>query len=186
MKIKILVPIAKGTEEMEFAIIADMLRRAGAEVVIAGDKEIVVCSRGIKILPDVLIDDLDMDENWDAIFIPGGLGGTENLTKNSFFIDILEKHIKENRYFGAICAAPMIFSDHKFIAKNAEITSHPSVKDKILYGEYKDNSPVVIAGKMITGRGAGNAFDFALMIIEQLFSKEKADEIATGIVYERN
>ncbi len=183
MKRKILVPIAKGTEEMEFTIIADMLRRAGAEVTVAGDKDIIVCSRGIKILPDILIDDLDIEDTWDAIVIPGGLGGTENLTQNEQFIDILEKHISEGKHYGAICAAPMIFSDHKFIPEDAKITSHPSVKAKILKGEYVEDLPSVISGKLITSRGAGTAFDFALLLIETLFSKEKADEIASAIVY---
>lgn len=185
MKIRVLVPIAKGTEEMEFTIIADMLRRAGADLTVAGDKEIIVCSRGIKILPDVLIDDLDMEESWDAIIIPGGLGGTENLTQNEHFIEVLSNHVKQDKYYGAICAAPMIFSDHKLIPDDAQITSHPSVKEKILKGRYEEKMPSLISGKLITSRGAGTAFDFALMIIEELFSKEKADEISAAIVYQR-
>ncbi len=185
MKRKILVPIAKGTEEMEFTIIVDMLRRAGAEVTVAGDKEIIVCSRGIKILTDILIDDLDFEEEWDAIIIPGGMGGTENLTANDHFVELLEKHVKQDKYYGAICAAPMIFSDHKLISDEAKITSHPSVKSKILKGQYIEDLSTVISGKLITSRGAGTAFDFSLSLIEQLYSKETADEIAAAIVYRR-
>jgi DJ-1 family protein len=185
MKCKILVPIAKGTEEMEFTIIADMLRRAGADLTVAGDKEIVVCSRGIKILPDVLIDELDLDDDWDAIVVPGGLGGTENLTNHEHFIEILERHVANNKYYAAICAAPMIFSDHRLIHDDALITSHPSVKEKIRNGVYTEDSLSVMHGKMITSRGAGTAFDFALKLIEILFTEEKAQEIADSIVYSR-
>ena len=50
---KILVPIAQGTEEMEAVIIIDMMRRAGFKVIVAAENEIITCSRGIKIIPDV-------------------------------------------------------------------------------------------------------------------------------------
>ena len=46
---KVLVPIADGTEEIEAVCIIDVLRRAGAEVVVAsvGEKT-VTCSRELR------------------------------------------------------------------------------------------------------------------------------------------
>ncbi len=38
---------------------------------------------------------------------------------------------------------------------------------------------VVVDASMITSRGAGTAVDFGLMIVEKLFSHEKAAEIST-------
>jgi len=51
---RVLVPIAAGTEEMEFTIVVDVLRRAEIEVVAAGldGAGPVVCSRGVRIVPD--------------------------------------------------------------------------------------------------------------------------------------
>jgi putative intracellular protease/amidase len=75
MNKKVLVPIAHGTEEMEAVIIIDMLRRAGLNVKVAGETEIITCSRGVKLIPDVLIHKMEPNEEFDAIAIPGGLEG---------------------------------------------------------------------------------------------------------------
>ena len=53
---RVLVPIADGTEEIEVVTVVDVLRRAGAEVVLASveddERTAVTCSRGVKIEAD--------------------------------------------------------------------------------------------------------------------------------------
>jgi putative intracellular protease/amidase len=51
-----LITIAQGTEEIEAIAPADLLRRANFNVKIAGENEIITCSRGVKIIPDLLIE----------------------------------------------------------------------------------------------------------------------------------
>lgn len=48
------------------------------------------------------------------------------------------------------------------------------------YGYQEDK--VVIDGKLITSRGPGTAFDFALTIVDNLIGKEKASEIAKAML----
>lgn len=50
----VLIPIANGSEEMEAIIIADVLRRAEAQVTLASVEETtqVTCSRGVNIVAD--------------------------------------------------------------------------------------------------------------------------------------
>ena len=83
MSKKVLVPIAQGTEEMEAVIIIDMLRRAGVKVIVAGANNIITCSRGVKIIPDKYFSDIDEDDTFDAIVIPGGKEGTEGCTRRA-------------------------------------------------------------------------------------------------------
>ena len=52
-------------------------------------------------------------------------------------------------------------------------------------GAQTSEDSVVTDGNITTSRGLGTAIDFALSIIGQLESKEKADEIAESIVYKR-
>lgn len=73
---QILVPIANGSEEMEAVIIIDVLRRAKAEVVVAsvGEKLEIEASRKVKLVADVLLDEV-INNAFDLIVLPvrGGL-----------------------------------------------------------------------------------------------------------------
>ena len=42
---------------------------------------------------------------------------------------------------------------------------------------------VAVDGNVTTSRGMGTAIPFALALVEQLVSKEKAEELKTGIIY---
>lgn len=178
----ILVPIAHGSEEMESVIIIDMLRRAGLNVKVAGETEIITCSRGVKIIPDILIHKLEPNEEFDAIVIPGGLDGTENLNNNDRFIDILKYNFDSEKLIAAICASPTIFVNHKIVRSADSITSHPSVSSQFAEFNYSEDK-VVEHGNIITSRGAGTAIEFSLKIIERLADAETAKNVAQQIVY---
>jgi putative intracellular protease/amidase len=77
-----LIFLAHGAEEMETVITADVLRRAGIDVTIAGidpdhGSHNVVCSRNVKIVPDVSLDSVH-EKTYDAVIVPGGLKGAED------------------------------------------------------------------------------------------------------------
>ena len=80
---KALVPMADGFEEVEAIAVIDVLRRGGVEVVSAsiGRSLEVKGAHGIVVKADAFFADV-ADEAYDAIVLPGGGEGTENL-KNS-------------------------------------------------------------------------------------------------------
>ncbi len=176
-----LVPIAHGTEEMEAIIIIDILRRAGIMVKVAGDNEIVTCSRGLKIIPDELIDNIDINSEFDAVILPGGSKGTDNLIKNFHLSEILKKHHERGALIGSICAATTVLSEFGLLNPDNKITSHPSVKNQLDNYYYVEDN-VVYNNNIITSRGAGTAFIFALNIVEILISPDIAKKIAIDIV----
>lgn len=182
MAINVLIPIAQGTEEMEAIIVIDLLRRAGINVRIAGESNIITCSRGVKILPDILIDDINPDDTYHAIVLPGGTIGTQRLNDNPVIEDMLKKLKRKSMKIAAICAAPTILSYHKILNDENVITSHPSVREQLLGHIYVEDS-VVVDGNIITSRGAGTAIDFALKIIEILIDAATANRIKESIVY---
>jgi DJ-1 family protein len=179
--IKILVPVANGSEDMETVIIVDMLRRSGIQVKVAGENEIITCSRGIKIIPDLLLESIVDDDDFDAIIIPGGDQGTFNLNRNEYLQTILKRHKEKNITFGAICSAPTILVQQKIAEPGCFITSHPSVKDQFNGYNYVEEE-VVEDGNIITSRGAGTSFAFALHIIEKFCGAEIADKVSNDIV----
>ena len=129
-------------------------------------------------------DDIEPDDEFDAIIIPGGMPGTEYLRSNHTLEDILMKHNNKAGLIGAICAAPVILTSHKILPEKSPVTSHQSVKNELIRYDYKEDD-VVQAGNVVTSRGAGTAFDFTLRIIEILVGKEKAEQVAGTIVYKK-
>jgi len=88
---KVLVPVAQGIEEMEAITIIDVLRRAGAHVVVASvDTLEIKAARGICFQADCLISSCMADE-FDLIVLPGGIPGAENLNNCQELAQLLKK-----------------------------------------------------------------------------------------------
>lgn len=177
----ILVPIANGTEEMEAVIIIDMLRRAGLDVVVAGDGDMVTCSRGVRIVPDISIDDINDDDVFDAIILPGGSQGAANFASNNALEHIVIRHRKRKAIIGAICAAPVVLHEYGLLRSSTVITSHPSYADVLARYAYVADR-VAEDGSIVTSRGAGTAFEFTLWLIRKLADEATARRVATDIV----
>jgi DJ-1 family protein len=177
----VLVPIANGSEEMETVIIVDMLRRAGVAVTLAGDADIVTCSRGVRIIPDVILEDLDDDTTFAAIVLPGGSQGVANLADNVQLEGMVRRHKAAGRLTAAICAAPTLLHDWQLLQPSTVVTGHPSVQQ--VFDSYTFSfDRVVEDGQVITSRGAGTAFEFSLALIRRLVDSTIARRIAGDIV----
>jgi len=81
-------------------------------------------------------------------------------------------------WIAAICAAPVVLKAAG-ILDGMRFTAHFSVGAEL--PDALQDERVVLDGKLITSRGAGTSLDFALLLAEQLFSREKASEIARSI-----
>ena len=178
---QVLVPIANGTEEMEAVIIIDMLRRAGIDVEVAGAGDVVTCSRGVRIVPDMALHEIADDDMFAAIVLPGGSEGVEELIKNPYLENILRRHKERKGLIGAICAAPTILHEFRMLTPSTVLTSHPSVADQLQQYAYTTDR-VAEDGLLITSRGAGTAVEFALALIRRLADATTASRIASDIV----
>ncbi len=181
MALHILIPVADGVEELEAVTIIDILRRAGAQVVVAGiSKKDVIASRGVKITADTVISDC-IESPFDAIILPGGVPGVEHLRDCEALITCIKQHNLKNKLIGAICAAPQVVLAHHGILKTQRATGHPAFTERILNRDALDQR-VVVDGNVITSRGAGTALEFSLKLVEIMYGRSKAFEIATAIV----
>jgi len=177
------VILAPGAEEMEFVISVDVLRRAGITVTVAGltGKEPIKCSRDVMIVPDSSLESV-VDCPFDALVLPGGLGGSNAMSESKLVGCMLKKQQCEERVVAAMCAAPMALLMHE-IFYGKLLTSYPSFKEKLSSKYiYVDDEKVVHDGLLITSRGPGTAFDFALKIAEVLVGPIKAKEVAKGML----
>lgn len=116
------------------------------------------------------------------VVLPGGLGGSKAMATSPLVGDLLRQQESSGRLIAAICAAPTALSAHK-IALGKSLTSYPSVKDQLV-GDYKyvDDKNVVQDGQLITSRGPGTAFVFALKIAEVLVGADAAGKVSNGML----
>lgn len=177
----VLVPVADGTEEIEAVCIIDVLRRAGAEVVVAsvGDLQITA-SRGVKIVADCRIADC-ADDTFDLIVLPGGIPGAEHLRDSAELTALLKRQKQASRWYGAICASPAVVLESHGLLDDTRATSHPAFMDR-LTPERADTQRVVVDGRCITSRGPGTALEFAVELVARLFDRAHADAVAAPMV----
>ncbi|CAI5947601.1 unnamed protein product [Closterium sp. NIES-64] len=183
---KVLVPIATGTEEMESVIVVDVLRRAGAEVVVASvePQKAIVASRGVKLVADDVITSV-VDTDFDLVVLPGGMPGAEYLRDSTPLKQIVERHmLLPHSSVAAICAAPVVaLQSWGVLTATTKATAHPAFSDKLTgVDPAVTASRVVEDGNVVTSRGPGTAIEFALALATRLFGEAKAAEVAAGIV----
>lgn len=179
---KVLVIFAEGFEETEAVAPVDVLRRAGANVVIAGlDSINVKSSHSIKVTCDCILKDV-LDEHWDAIVIPGGLKGAENLASSKDVGNLLLKQNAKGLIIGAICASPAVVLGPLGILDGRKAVCYPGMEVECPSVKFSD-SMVLRDSNIITSRGMGCAVEFGLELVKALFGSEKAENIADKIVF---
>ncbi|VVA16578.1 PREDICTED: DJ-1 [Prunus dulcis] len=184
---KVLVPIANGTEPMEAVITIDVLRRAGADVTVASvEKQLrVEACHGVKIIADVLISDCSKSV-FDLITLPGGMLGAANLKNNEVLESLVKKQAADGKLYAAICASPAVAFGSWGVLKGLKATCYPSFMDQLASSATTVESRVQVDGKAVTSRGPGTTMEFAVVLVELLYGKEKADEVSGPLVMRSN
>ncbi|KIZ02984.1 putative Protein DJ-1 [Monoraphidium neglectum] len=85
------------------------------------------------------------------------------------------------RLSAAICATPAVFLQAKGLLDGKKATAHPAFADKLV-DQSAVAQRVVVDGRLTTSRGPGTAFEFALELVKQLYSEDKAREVAGPMV----
>ena len=163
-----LVILAEGFEEMEAVISIDILRRAGVVVTVVSLAEDVLVkgSRNITIKADSSL--AKYSNIPDALVLPGGTGGAERLAVSVRVAELIADCNEKNKIVAAICAAPAIVLAKSGVLDNKKATCYPEMEQMFGESTVFVEDDVVCDGNIITSRGAGTAFDFALAICEKL------------------
>lgn len=176
--------LTSGFEEIEALSVVDILRRSEVEVDIAGtEKDFVEGAHGVKVIPDKHLDDIDV-EDYDALILPGGAPGYQNLRKNEKVIEMVKTANEKGKLIAAICAAPVVLADAG-ILKGKKATIYPGMEKEIesAGGEFVADL-VVQDGNVITSRGPSTALLFGWKLSEILAGKDVADRVAGRMLRE--
>ena len=202
---KVLALITHGFEEIEAVTPFDLLRRAGAELTVAalgaGTDSLVRGRGGIVLRADAAFEDslvrgrggivLRADAafealagtpedfsalagKYDALLLPGG-PGTFDLIKDGRAAKLAAAFAERGKIVAAICAAPLILNAAGLLA-GKRVAAHVCAWDEIPAA--RNGARVETDGNVITSRGAGTAFDFALALVEALAGKAVAAAVS--------
>lgn len=178
---KALIILADGFEETEAIMTVDILRRANIEVTLAGLTAMTVkSSHSITLVAETLLK--DTTDDFDAIILPGGSRGAENLHQSELVNALIKKMRAEGKLIAAICAAPAIVLAPTGILDNRSATCFPSMEDNFNPSTKFKAERVVIDDAIITSRAAGTTGEFALAIVENLAGKNIAQKIKADIL----
>ena len=178
---KICVFLAEGFEEIEAVAPIDIFRRAAIEVItvsVTGNK-VVAGAHAIPVLTDVLFEDAGFATD-DFLFLPGGMPGATNLNAHVPLKELLINQYKEGKVIAAICAAPLVLGGLGLL-RGKSVTCYPGFEPKLIEAT-PSGGPVEVDGNVITGKGPGLVFHFALSILKALKGDAVAEEVASGLL----
>lgn len=172
--------LADGFEEIEALTPVDILRRGGVDVVTVGvtGRE-ATSSHNIVVTADIMEEEIDDFDGVEAIVLPGGMPGTNNLEASEVVKEAIEYCSKNDILIGAICAAPSILG-HMGLLKGKHATAFPSFQ-KELDGAICNNGFVEKDGKIITARGMGVSVEFGLELLKELKGNDVANSVRNAI-----
>ena len=173
--------LADGFEEVEALVPLDILRRANVEVVTLGvTGEYVTGAHNITVKADAFLQDAKL-EKLDAVILPGGLGGTNNMDASSEVKSLIQYAADNNKLVCAICAAPSILGKMGLL-EGKDATCYPGFEETFKGGNYIKKS-VVKCDNFITSDGMGSAYKFGFEIVSSLCGEETAEKIKEQIQY---
>ncbi len=174
--------LADGFEEIEALGTVDILRRSELDVATVSINETCeVCStHGIRVLADIKAEDVDEDDI-DAIVLPGGLPGADNLESSKFVTNLVTKAANDGKIIAAICAAPKIPGVLGLLS-GLKATCYPGFEAR-LFSAKVSRKRIVCDKNFITAKGAGVTHEFALAIATALKKGVLAKRAIKGMFY---
>lgn len=191
---------------MEAVITIDILRRAQFIVTVAAvglDRDasagqqplIITCSRDVRIVADTRVEDVDYNETnpFDVVVVPGGADGARRMAESEPVKKLLNAVWSGGFMVAAICAGPIVLKAAN-VGLGCQLTSHPSVRADLenVY-RYSESRVVVVqpeaqtaakhkVGPIVTSRGPGTAYEFALTIVRHIDAPEAAEQVMKPMV----
>lgn len=181
---KIYVFLADGFETVEALAPIDVMRRAGLKVTTVstmGRRE-VLSAQGVAVIADALLGDFSLADA-DALVLPGGSEGTENLSANAAVREEIERMNGEGKLLAAICAAPMVFG-RMGLLKGHKVTCYPGCETDLTGADYTA-ATVEKDGNFITACGPGVSFDFGFAIVEHFCAKDTVALLRSQMQFDR-
>jgi DJ-1 family protein len=172
MMAKVAVLLAPGFEEAEAIITIDILRRLNIDVetLACAQSRAVVSYHNIPMVTDSTLSERS-DSLYDAIVLPGGPQGSANLAADPQVIRFISAHDARGKLICPICSAAARVLGGNGLLRGRRYVCSGDLWETVKDGEYVD-APVVQDKNLLSGKGLGHAFDFALALAARLLGDE--------------
>ena len=176
--------LGNGFEPLEAVAPCDILRRGGVETkfVSIHDGRMVEAGHGIRVEADCTLDEI-APETVEMVMLPGGLGGVHSILASEKALALVKAVYARGGYVSAICAAPTILAKLG-LTEGKRATCYPGMEPE-MGGAVMQNAGAVRDGRILTGRAAGSAEEFGLLLLAALKGEAAAKQVAEAIVYTR-
>jgi len=147
-----------------------ILEREGLKVVVAST--VAGTARGMfgmQATPDTTVDKVNPAE-FDAVVVIGGSGSQTHLWNNVHVHKIVKALHQQGRLVAAICISPVVLAKVGLLkGKKTTVFRTPTTINELEKGgALISDAPVVVDGKIITGRGPEAAKEFGRKIADNL------------------
>lgn len=185
---RVLMLLANGVEPLEMAAFTDVIGWANLtgdepiELVDVGLRNEITTTFGLKIRPNFLIKDIELDK-FDALAIPGGFepSGFYDEALSEPFLQIIRHFADQGKLIASVCVSSFALGVAGVLAgKNATTYHQIGGKRKsqlVKTGAIFVDKPVVCDTNFITSTGPGTAVEVALLLVEKLTNKSNAVQL---------
>jgi protease I len=178
---RVLIVATDGFEEWELFGPLEILRKRGAEVVLASPKldpiqATVHDDPGKTIRPDLTVDDANADD-FDALILPGGVRNPDHLRMNVKAIELIKQFARQGKPIGAICHGPWLLIEADLV-RGRTATSWPSIRTDLRNaGANVIDQPAVTDGNIVTSRNPQDVEEFTNALIDLIENAPEVTEI---------
>ncbi len=177
--------LGAGFEEAEALVTADVLRRGGVPVTLAGlDRRTVTGAHDITVVGDAVAADITLTEG-DMVLLPGGMAGVAAIAGCETALALIRQAAQDDGlWLAAICAAPTLPA-RLGLLRGKQAVCYPGMEQLLIDGGAlpQMGRAAVRDGRLITGRGPGAAFDFGLAVLDALAGVEAAAKVRAETHY---
>jgi len=180
--------LADGFEAVEASVFTDVIGwnqiegDQSTELVTVGTKEILKCTWNFSVIPEMLIENLNVDD-FDALAIPGGFeqAGFFKDAYTEEFLNVIREFEKQGKIIATICVAALVLGKSGILeGRNATTYNMNPIRQKELTS-YKanivPNQAIVVDKNIITSYNPSTAFDVSFKLLEMLTSVDNTNKV---------